>query len=76
MSYSVVRPLLLNPRRPAQTVVTRGRTQGRADRSIAWTFLVFWFAAGMFGGVALMKSSVGHTPAFQNVAKQIRAFLR
>lgn len=74
MSYSVVRPLVLSPRRPAaKTVVTRGRTH---DRSIAGTFLVFWFAAGMFGGVALMKSSIGHTPVLQNVAKQIRALVR
>ncbi|MBX3229704.1 MAG: hypothetical protein KIT84_05170 [Labilithrix sp.] len=74
MSYSVVRPLPVHPRRAAaaRTVITRGRTQER----IGWTFLLFWFVAGMFGGVALMKSALGRTPVLQHVAQEIRAFVR
>lgn len=75
MSYQVLRQLpLQRPQHPrlVQTVVTRGRTQG----TFARTILLFWFVVGMFVGVALMKSAVGHSDTAQRIAKQIRSLVR
>lgn len=59
------------PRTVAQTVLTR-----RTAEAMRWPVFLCGFVAGIFGGMALLKSPVGHSPAVQHVMSSVRAVVR
>lgn len=59
------------PRAAVQTVLTR-----RTMHAMRWPVFLCGFVAGIFGGVALLKSPVGHRPGVQHVMNSVRAAIR
>ena len=58
--------------RQAQTIVTQ-RTRSR--RRMVWPVFLCGFIAGIFGGLALVKSPAGKKPVVQHVVKKAHAVI-
>ncbi|MFO0734466.1 MAG: hypothetical protein U0270_01230 [Labilithrix sp.] len=68
----VVKKVALNGRQ--SPTVASFRT--KAARKMAWPVFLCGFVAGIFGGMALLKSPVGQKPAVQHVVKQASSMMR
>lgn len=58
---------------PSSSTTTERTTQARRRR---WPVLLCGFVAGLFGGVALMKSPVGRQPVVQHSVQHSVAFVK
>lgn len=61
---------IVSPATLSQSVTARRRRE--VARAIRWPVFLCGFVAGIFGGLALMKSPVGEKPAVRHAVKVVR----